>query len=160
MKAKALVSENMPFTEIHSIMTEQGFSMMGIGESVKYRVALRDSSTECIYWLEIPVERNLEDPDQAKLGKPFLYGEERIPIPVREAADSKLNEMADYLKNNVVNIDDYRSNQPQPNGSMAADEDEVKQLGKEMESLKTNKELSEEGEVPDPVQFESEQNNR
>jgi hypothetical protein len=160
MKAKALVSEEMPFTDIHSIMTEQGFSMMGIGESVKYRVALRDSSTESIYWLEIPVERNLEDPDQAKLGKPFLYGEERIPIPVREAADSKLNEMADYLKNNVVNINDYRSNQSQPNGSMAADESEMKQLGKEMESLKTNEELSEEGEVPDPVQFESEQNNR
>ncbi|MGG3564380.1 hypothetical protein ABES03_22585 [Neobacillus rhizosphaerae] len=160
MKAKALVSENMPFTEIHSIMTEQGFSMMGIGEAVKYRVALRDSSTESIYWLEIPVERYLEDPDQAKLGKPFLYGEERIPIPVREAADSKLNEIADYLKNNVVNIDDFRSKQPQPNGSMAADEDEVKQLGKEMESLKTNMELSEEGEVPDPVQFEVEQNNR
>ncbi|WP_413303377.1 hypothetical protein AA0X95_25965 [Bacillus sp. 1P10SD] len=159
MKAKALVSENMLFTDIHSIMTEQGFSMMGIGESVKYRAALRDSSTESIYWLEIPVERYLEDPDQAKLGKPFLYGEERIPIPVREAADSKLNEIADYLKNNVVNIEDYRPNQPQPNGSMAADEDEVKQLGKEMESLKTNKELAEEGEVPDPVQFEAEQNN-
>lgn len=157
MKAKALVSENMPFTDIHSMMTEQGFSMMGIGESVKYRAALRDSSTESIYYLEIPVERYLEDPDQAKLGKPFLFGdEERIPIPVREAADSKLKEMADYLKNNVVNIDDYRSDMSEPNGSMASDEDEVKQLGKEMESLKTNKEVSEEGEVPDPVQFEVE----
>ncbi|MDQ1147631.1 cell division GTPase FtsZ [Bacillus sp. SORGH_AS 510] len=157
MKAKALVSENMPFTDIHSIMTEQGFSMMGIGESVKYRATLRDSSTESIYWLEIPVERYLEDPDQARLGKPFLFGdEERIPIPVREAADSKLKEMADYLKNNVVNINDYRADQAEPNGSMAADEDEVKQLGKEMESLKTNKELSEEGEVPDPVQYEVE----
>jgi cell division GTPase FtsZ len=157
MKAKALVSENMPFTDIHSMMTEQGFSMMGIGESVKYRASLRDSSTESIYYLEIPVERYLEDPDQAKLGKPFLFGdEERIPIPVREAADSKLKEMADYLKNNVVNIDDYRLDMSEPNGSMASDEDEVKQLGKEMESLKTNKEVSEEGEVPDPVQYEVE----
>lgn len=156
MKAKALVSENMPFTDIHSIMTEQGFSMMGVGESVKYRAALRDASTELIYWLEIPVDRYVEDPEQAKLGKPFLYGEERIPIPVREAADSKLKEIADYLTNDIVNIEDNQTNQQQPNSSMAVDEEEIEQLGKEMESLKTNKELSEEGDVPDPVQFESE----
>ncbi|MEW4285554.1 hypothetical protein [Priestia koreensis] len=38
------------------------------------------------------------------------------------------------------------------NGSMAEDWEELKKLGKEMENLKTNQELQEEGVQPDPVQ--------
>jgi hypothetical protein len=38
------------------------------------------------------------------------------------------------------------------NGSMAQNFDEIKKLGKEMEEAKTNKELKEEKQVPDPKQ--------
>jgi hypothetical protein len=38
------------------------------------------------------------------------------------------------------------------NGSMAPDMDEIKQLGKDMEGMKTGKDLKEEGLVPDPIQ--------
>jgi hypothetical protein len=38
------------------------------------------------------------------------------------------------------------------NGSMAPNMDEIKQLGKDMESMKTGQELKDEGLVSDPVQ--------
>jgi hypothetical protein len=38
------------------------------------------------------------------------------------------------------------------NGSMAPDMDEMKQLGKDMEDMKTDQELKDEGLVSDPVQ--------
>jgi hypothetical protein len=38
---------------------------------------------------------------------------------------------------------------------MAPDVDEMKRLGKEMESMPTNTELDESGWIPDPIQYES-----
>jgi hypothetical protein len=38
------------------------------------------------------------------------------------------------------------------NGSMAPNMDEIKQLGKDMEGMKTGKDLKDEGLVPDPIQ--------
>ncbi|SEB89837.1 hypothetical protein [Paenibacillus sp. GP183] len=38
------------------------------------------------------------------------------------------------------------------NGSMAPDMDEIKQLGKDMEDMKTGQELKDEGLVSDPIQ--------
>jgi hypothetical protein len=38
------------------------------------------------------------------------------------------------------------------NGSMAPDMDEMKQLGKDMEDMKTGQELKDEGLVSDPIQ--------
>jgi hypothetical protein len=43
-------------------------------------------------------------------------------------------------------------NQKENNGSMASDLKEVEQLGKEMEQMKTNKEVKKDGQVPDPIQ--------
>ncbi|MCA0989236.1 hypothetical protein [Guptibacillus algicola] len=40
------------------------------------------------------------------------------------------------------------------NSSMAMDEKEMRELGKEMEELETNQELKENGRRPDPVQNE------
>ncbi|WP_270182392.1 hypothetical protein [Alkalihalobacillus sp. CinArs1] len=40
------------------------------------------------------------------------------------------------------------------NSSMAMDEKEMKELGKEMEELETNQELKKNGRRPDPVQNE------
>ena len=42
------------------------------------------------------------------------------------------------------------------NGSMAPDLEDMKQLGKDMDRMKTNQTLKEEGLVPDPAQEESE----
>ncbi|WP_066070338.1 hypothetical protein [Neobacillus soli] len=154
MKVNALAFEERPFSRIDSILTNQGFSKIGFGKSIRYRVALRDSSTESTYWLEIPVNQNSNEPNQAKLGEPSLYGEKRIPQPVREAVESKLFEIADYLRNIVGNGTKPLSNQNHYNSSMVRNEKEMEKLGKEMESLQTNKELSENGEIPDPIQYE------
>jgi hypothetical protein len=95
MNVKALVFQKRPFSKVDSILTSQGFSKIGVGSSVNYRAALKDSSTESIYYLEIPVE--LVD-SHGRIGKPNLYGRKRIPEPVWTAAESKLYEIADYLK--------------------------------------------------------------
>ncbi|TMU88293.1 hypothetical protein FGG79_09400 [Bacillus sp. BHET2] len=39
------------------------------------------------------------------------------------------------------------------NGSMANDMEEMEQLGKQMEKLRTNEELKEDKKQPDPVQY-------
>lgn len=148
------VFEKKPFSKVHSILTSQGFSKIGFGKSIKYKVALRDSSTESIYWLEIPVDQYPKEPEQAKLGNPHLYGEKRIPQPVSEAVESKLHEIADYLRNMVGKKVKPLPKKPAPNSSMAQNEEEMKRLGKEMESMPTNKEISGNGEIPDPIQYE------
>jgi hypothetical protein len=139
MNVKALVFQIRPLSKVDQVLTSQGFTQIGVGPSVNYRAALRDSSTESTYYLEIPVD---QFDGLVKIGKPYLHGGKRIPEPVRMAAESKLNEIADYLKNT------------KKNGHMAQSEEEIQQLGKEMESMKTHKELKEEGLVPDPIQYE------
>jgi hypothetical protein len=42
------------------------------------------------------------------------------------------------------------------NGSMAPNMEEMKQLGKDMEGMKTGKDLKDEGLVPDPIQEDNE----
>ncbi|WHY85630.1 hypothetical protein QNH39_23965 [Neobacillus novalis] len=155
LQTKALVFEKKPLAKVHSMLTSQGFRLTGIDESVKYRAPLRDSSTESIYWLEIPVDQNASGPNDAKLGVPSLYGEMRIPRPVKEAAESKLYEIADYLRNIFEKKVAHPPAQKPHNSSMAQDEDEMKRLGKEMESMPTNTELDESGWIPDPIQYES-----
>lgn len=151
MNVKASVFQKRPLSKVHSILTSQGFMKMGMGPSVTYRAALRDSSTESLYWLEIPVDHYPKDPQQAKLGKPMLYGRDRIPEPVRMAAESKLHEIADYLRSKMRK---KFSNLSQNNGRMAPNEAEVKRLGKEMEAIKTHAELDRIGLIPDPIQYE------
>ncbi|GAA3333893.1 hypothetical protein GCM10020331_099730 [Ectobacillus funiculus] len=50
-------------------------------------------------------------------------------------------------------------NQTNHNGSMAQNEEEIKQLGKEMESMQTHTELYENGWIPDPIQYEDKKMN-
>jgi hypothetical protein len=151
MMAKALVFEKRPFTSVHSIMTSQGFRLVGFEESVKYRVTMRDSSTESTYCLEIPVTPTPLEPNQAILGRPSLDEGKRIPISVREAAESKLYEIAEYVKNIMVKKDSL-AQQWDVSGSMVRNEADMKQLGKEMESIQTKEELAELGMTPDPSQ--------
>jgi hypothetical protein len=153
MNLKARVFENGLLSRVHSILTSQGFKKVSFGQSVKYRATLRDSSTESVYWLEIPVDHYHTETNQAMLGKPFLYGG-KIPDPVREAAESKVLEIADYLKNNIERRAGHFTKMIQNNSGMARSEQQMKQLGKEMESLQTQAELYEDGLTPDPIQYE------
>jgi hypothetical protein len=47
---------------------------------------------------------------------------------------------------------DLDKNYTAKNSRMAGNIEEVKELGKEMEHLRTNKELKEDNKVPDPIQ--------
>jgi hypothetical protein len=59
-------------------------------------------STACGGSLEIPVIRHPHEPHHAKIGQPSLYGEERIiPKSISQAAESKLDEIAVYLKTKI-----------------------------------------------------------
>lgn len=50
--------------------------------------------------------------------------------------------------------DDKKTGNARQSGSMAPDMAEMKRLGKDMKSMKTNKTLKNEGLVPDPDQTE------
>lgn len=146
MNVAKIEFEKRPFEKVHSILTSQGFTKISFGHSIKYRAAMRDSSTESTYWLEIPVNRHPQEPDHAKLGQPSLYGEKRfVPKSISQAAESKLRELADYMKSKIVK---KKIN----NGLMTQTEKEMRRLGKEMEAMKTNKELHQHGWTPDPIQ--------
>jgi hypothetical protein len=58
------------------------------------------------------------------------------------------------LSSIIVGKKENLPKKPDHNSSMAQNEKEMKRLGKEMESMPTNKEVSGNGEIPDPVQYE------
>src|SRR5581483_7037563 len=138
---KAPVFEKKPFSRIHSILTSQGFTKIRCNQSVKYRARLRDCSTGSIYSLEVPVDQYPKEPNQAKLGTPSLLGAERIPQSIREATESKLYEIADYLRVPIEEKENHSLTPIDYNGFMAQNEKEMKRLGKEMESMQTHEEL-------------------
>ncbi|WP_180956464.1 hypothetical protein [Bacillus canaveralius] len=41
------------------------------------------------------------------------------------------------------------------NGSMAPNMEEMKNLGKQMENLRTNQELKQDDKMPDPIQYDT-----
>jgi hypothetical protein len=61
------------------------------------------------------------------------------------------HEIKDSSKRSDRNVEDV------VNGSMAPDMDEMKQLGKDMNDMKTNQTLKQEGLVPDPIQDDEEE---
>jgi hypothetical protein len=152
--SKAVVFEKGPFSRVHSVLTSQGFRLISNEHSLKYSVNLLDSSTQATYQLEIPVRPIKEGSTQAKLGAPSLYGEKRIPEPVREAAESKLYEIADYIKSKLV-IKNRSADQAEEKNTMVRNEADMKELGKVMESMQTQAELERDGIMTDPEQYES-----
>ncbi|OLS33961.1 hypothetical protein [Bacillus sp. MRMR6] len=152
--SKAVVFEKGPFSKVHSVLTSQGFQLISNDHSLKYSVKLKDSSTQSIYQLEIPVNPIKEGSTQAKLGSPNLYGDKRIPEPVREAAESKLYEIADYIKSKLV-IKNRSADQAEEKNTMVRNEADMKELGKVMESMQTQAELERDGMLTDPEQYES-----
>jgi bifunctional N-acetylglucosamine-1-phosphate-uridyltransferase/glucosamine-1-phosphate-acetyltransferase GlmU-like protein len=56
--------------------------------------------------------------------------------------------------------DSKKEHREENNGSMATDIEEVEKLGKEMEQMKTNKELKDSGQVPDPIQDQKSKNKK
>ena len=151
MNVKALAFQKSPLSTVHEIFTSQGFRKIIVGPSVTYRAVLRDSSTEADYWLEIPVDLIHKDLEKGKLGKPRLHGSGRIPESVLLAAESKLHDMADYLRSEIrKKVEGLFLH----NGRMAHNEMEMKRLGKEMESIKTHAELFRVGLTSDPIQYE------
>lgn len=146
MNVTRIEFEKRPLEKVDSILKSQGFTKIGFGHSIKYRAAMRDSSTESTYWLEIPVSQHPLEPDHAKLGRPSLHGEKgSIPKSIIQAAESKLHEIADYMK---TKIGKRKIN----NSLMTQTEKDLKRLGKEMEAMKTNKQLHQHGWTPDPIQ--------
>lgn len=112
LKSKSLSSVVQPLSYVDSMLRQQGFTRVARGSSPSYDVVIFDSATSTSYFLRIPTRYQI--PCSAKgelkvrIGQPYLEPTERlralsmqvsyIPTPIRQAAEHKLAEIADYLK--------------------------------------------------------------
>lgn len=102
LKSKALRSVAQPLASIDKLLRQQGFRPAAGEEPPTYDVILHDSATNCSYSLRIPTNFSHECPKKGKivkLGSPSLEtkASSSIPEEIRQAAEHKLAEIADYL---------------------------------------------------------------
>lgn len=142
-----------PFAFVHNTLTGLGFVAIGARDRTLYRISLRDSTTQLEYPLQLSTFTSREGRTLVKLSEAaFLCGDAGIPLHIMTAAECKLLEAAEYLLHSEPRTSTSARLEANINGSMAQDEQEMKQLGKEMEHMKTNAEVKQDGMVPDPMQ--------
>lgn len=153
---KHLPNLKQPTKAMKEMMDQQGFYETEVNSEQTYQTVLHDASTQKEYLLNIPI-KILNGNSCVKLGESYMDKEETIPAAVKKAAQSKLTELADYMVQQAKeeeNSASFIADEEQLENSMAPDMEGIKTLGKEMDSMKTNQELKEEGIRPDPVQFD------
>lgn len=150
--AKPLPHIQRPFSMVSTVMKQLGFDKSMKEHHHVYKAVIEDVNTRQLYRLTVPVTSKGKE-EQIWLGKARVeaMGRDRIPEEVRMAAWGKLCDAYDYLKYGMRR-DGTRYQPPQSNGFMAATLEEMKRLGKEMESIETTEEVYAKGEVPDPKQ--------
>src|SRR5690554_4825978 len=94
---KMLPGMKKSFSFTDQLLTSQGFVKKEKQAGIVYEAKLQDATTQEEYSLNIPA--TLDDGgDRILLGQAFFEEKDRMPTPVLEAANSKLNELTDYLK--------------------------------------------------------------
>lgn len=149
--AKPLPHIQRPFSMVSTVMRQLGFQKSMEQHHHVYTAVIEDINARQRYRLTIPVTSKGKE-EQIWLGQARVeaLGQDRIPEEVRMAAWGKLCDALDYMKYGMRR--DGTRYQSQSNGYMAANLKEMKQLGKEMESIETTEEVYAKGEVPDPKQ--------
>jgi hypothetical protein len=113
LKSKTLTGLVQPLSYVDKMLRQQGFHRTGGESTPTYDVVIYDSATGTSYFLRIPA--NYIDSSSGKgeltvkLGHPYLEAkffmhntsEENfvIPLAIKQAAEHKLAEIADYLSN-------------------------------------------------------------
>ncbi|MBO9607910.1 MAG: hypothetical protein J7639_18255 [Paenibacillaceae bacterium] len=143
-----------PFAFVHNTLTGLGFVAIGARDRTLYRISLRDSTTQLEYPLQLTTFTSREGRTLVKLSEAaFMCGDVGIPLHIMTAAECKLLEAAEYLLHSEPRPASTSAKlEANLNGSMAQDEQEMRQLGKEMGNMKTNAEVKADGMVPDPMQ--------
>lgn len=111
LKNKTLTGVVQPLSYVDKMLRQQGFQRSGGDSMPTYDVVIYDSASSSTYFLRIPTNFSSQDTGKGeqtvKLGHPYLEAESMmsieteefffIPKSVREAAEHKLAEIADYL---------------------------------------------------------------
>jgi len=111
IKSKALTGVVQPLSYVDKMLRQQGFYRAGGGDSPTYDVVIYDSATSTSYFLRIPTNYTQSPIGKGelavRLGQPYLEAKFYmngapdesfyIPAAVRQAAEHKLAEIADYL---------------------------------------------------------------
>jgi hypothetical protein len=150
--SKILPNMKTSFAKADQIFRFQGFRKTGRQEALIYRGKLRDAATQSEYYLNIAVRKQVDEQGTMRIGSVYFDRTRRIPLTIMEAAKSKLAEMADYLYDIRERHDRVEEN-ADLNGRMAPNNREIKRLGREMEHMKTNSQITDEGRIPDPIQY-------
>jgi hypothetical protein len=149
---KKLPNIKIPFSFMHKLLTKQGFKKTDKLDETIYQAKLQDTTTQREYSLNIPTKQ-YEEQDEVQLGQAYIENEEDMPSSVIQAASSKLTEIADYMKQKQAESENTdKSLDEVQNGEMTEDFEDMKQLGKEMEQMRTEKQLNKKGKLTDPGQ--------
>ncbi|MBD3919018.1 hypothetical protein H8B09_09655 [Paenibacillus sp. PR3] len=141
----------LPFSAIQNVMMFQGFSKISFRQRVVYRARFDDTSTRRSYRLMIPVQVHDNLTCSINVDDAFFEDTQSIPPEIIGAAECKLNEVNAYLNDEWEKQTQDRF-QPRQTGGMAPNMEEMIKLGKQMAASKTNQELREANQIPDPIQ--------
>lgn len=111
LRNKSLTGVVQPLSYVDKMLRQQGFHRAGGENTPTYDVVIYDSATSTSYFLRIPTNYTHNNSGKGeltvKLGHPYLEAkfymhnafDEHYVIPksIREAAEHKLAEIADYL---------------------------------------------------------------
>jgi len=136
-----------PSSVVDEILTAQGFDKIIIEEQQYYQTKFKDTVTQIKYGFYIPLKTRHQAKETIGFGRAYFEQSKEVPLAIQEAAQGKLLEIADYL--NHVRPPLLKRKKK---GYMVRNFKELQKLGKEMSSLKTNAEVYESGQVPDPIQ--------
>jgi len=142
----------LPFSAIQNVMMFQGFSKISFNQHFVYRARFDDTSTRRSYRLMIPVQDHDNFTCSVKVADAFFEDKGSIPPEVVGAAECKLNEVNAYLNDEWEKQNQNDRFQPRQTGGMAPNMEEMIKLGKQMAAMKTNQELREANQIPDPIQ--------
>ncbi|WP_199615230.1 hypothetical protein [Paenibacillus alkalitolerans] len=143
---------NMPFSAIHNVFSHQGFRRIRFKQHSAYRTRFEDASTKKSYCFMIPVQDDDDSNCSVRIADAFFQHSGSVPREVVHAAESILSEVNEYLQDEKEKQDRQKLEETRQNGGMSPNMKEMIRLGKEMAAMKTNKELLEAGQIPDPTQ--------
>jgi hypothetical protein len=142
----------MPFSAIHNVFSHQGFRRIRFKQQSAYRTRFDDASTKNSYCFMIPVRDEDKSNCSVHFADAFFQHPGTVPREVVRAAESMLSEVNDYLQDEKEKQNRKKVEQPRQNGGMSPNMKDMIRLGKEMAAMKTNQELLEAGQIPDPIQ--------
>ncbi|OGX68565.1 MAG: hypothetical protein A2189_03190 [Paenibacillus sp. RIFOXYA1_FULL_44_5] len=106
MRLRMLPNVRKPFYFVHTILSDQGFYLEKWQDRIQFKAIFRDTASNQAYLLSIPAGMGENGTSYLKLNESSFEQEERVPLPVIDAALSKLQEIADYLRQDIRELPD------------------------------------------------------